>query len=75
MPTLCAATVPDVKPGDFYGPSHLFGERGPAKETRAAEFAHDDAAAKQLLDRLQEFPGIRYSLSEPLTNGIAGRKK
>jgi hypothetical protein len=34
MPTVCAATAPDANPAGFYGPSHLFGVRGPVKETR-----------------------------------------
>ena len=62
MPTLCAATAPDAKPAGFYGPSHLFGLRGPGKETRLAEFAFNDAAAKQLFDQLQEISEIRYPL-------------
>lgn len=62
MPTLCAATAPDANPAGFYGPSHFFGVRGPVKETRLAEFAYNDAAAKQLFDQLQEISGIRYPL-------------
>jgi hypothetical protein len=62
MPTLCAATAPDAKPAGFYGPSHLFGVRGPVKETGLAEFAYNDAAAQQLFDQLQEISAIRYPL-------------
>lgn len=62
MPTLCAATAPDAKPGAFYGPSHFSGLRGPVKEAHLAEFAYNDAAAKQLFDELEEITGIRYSL-------------
>jgi NAD(P)-dependent dehydrogenase (short-subunit alcohol dehydrogenase family) len=63
MPTLCAATAHDANPAGFYGPSHLFGVRGPVKETRLVEFAYNEAAAKQLFDQLQEISGIRYPLS------------
>jgi hypothetical protein len=62
MPTLCAATAPDASPAAFYRPSHLFGVRGPVKETRLAEFAYNDEAAKRLFDQLQEISGIRYPL-------------
>jgi len=61
MPAI-AATVPNANPARFYGPSHLFGLRGPVKETRLGEFAYNDAAAKQLFDQLQEVCGIRYPL-------------
>src|SRR6266404_1765144 len=33
MPAI-AATAPNANPAGFYGPSHLFGLRGPVKETR-----------------------------------------
>ena len=62
MPTLCAATAADAHPAAFYGPSHLFGGRGPVKETRLAEFAYNEAPAKQLFDQLREISGIRSPL-------------
>lgn len=62
MPTLCAATAPNAEPAGFYGPSHLFGLRGPVKETELAEFAYNDAAAKQLFDELEDITGITYPL-------------
>lgn len=62
MPTLCAATAPDAKPAGFYGPSHFFGVRGPVKETRLADFAYDDAAAKQLFDELEDITGVTYAV-------------
>jgi NAD(P)-dependent dehydrogenase (short-subunit alcohol dehydrogenase family) len=60
MTTLCAATAPDARPGAFYGPSQLFGLRGPVKEAHFAKLAYDDAAAKQLFDELEEITGITY---------------
>jgi NAD(P)-dependent dehydrogenase (short-subunit alcohol dehydrogenase family) len=62
MPTLCAATAPNANPAGFYGPSHLFGVRGPVKETRLAEFAYNDAAAKQLFNELEAITGITYPI-------------
>ena len=47
-----------ANPAGFYGPSHLFGVRGPVKETRLAEFTYK-AAAKQLFDQLQDISGTR----------------
>jgi hypothetical protein len=60
-PTLFAATAGDAKPAAYYGPGGLFGLRGNVKETQMAKFAFDDAAAKQLFDRLEELAG-RYAL-------------
>lgn len=62
MPTLCAATAPDAKPAGFYGPSKFFGVRGPVKETRLADFAYDDAAAKQLFNELEDITGVTYAM-------------
>jgi hypothetical protein len=62
MPTLCAATAPNAKAAGFYGPSHLFGVRGPVRETHLARFAHNDTAAKRLFDELEEITGISYPL-------------
>lgn len=60
MPTLCAATAPDAKPAGFYGPSEFFGVRGPVKETQLADFAYDDAAAKQLFNELEDITGVTF---------------
>jgi len=57
---LCAAAAPIAKPAGFYGPSHLFGLRGPVYETRLAVFAYDDAALKQLVDPLEEMANTIY---------------
>jgi NAD(P)-dependent dehydrogenase (short-subunit alcohol dehydrogenase family) len=61
-PTLFAATAPDAKPGGFYGPSRLFGLRGPADEARLARMVLDDAAARQLFDQLEAITGVHYGL-------------
>lgn len=62
MPTLCAATAPDAKPAGFYGPSQFLGVRGPVKETRLADFAYDDAAAKRLFNELEDITRLTYAV-------------
>jgi NAD(P)-dependent dehydrogenase (short-subunit alcohol dehydrogenase family) len=61
-PTLYAATSPDAKPAAYYGPGGKTGLKGPVRDTRMADFAYDDAAAKQLFEQLEEMAGIRYAL-------------
>lgn len=61
-PSLYAATAPDAERAGFYGPSHIFGLRGPVKETGLAQFAYNDAAASQLFDELEDITGITYPL-------------
>ena len=52
-PTLFAATLPDAKPGAYYGPGGLFGLRRAVKETKMAPLAYHDGAAKQLFEQLE----------------------
>ncbi|MCO4744811.1 MAG: SDR family NAD(P)-dependent oxidoreductase [Proteobacteria bacterium] len=57
-PTLLAATHPEVRGGDYYGPAHLFQLFGPAKEVRSNRASHDEALAKRLWDWSVELTGV-----------------
>ena len=62
LPTLYAATSPDVVGGDFIGPDGLFGVRGaPTKETPSAHARDPDAAAR-LWDLSVELTGAGAEL-------------
>lgn len=60
LPTLYAATAPDVKGGSFYGPDSFGGLRGYPTETKAAKQAYDEAAAKHLWQVSEEMTAIHY---------------
>ncbi len=62
QPTLFAATAPDAKPAGYYGPSRLFGLRGPVQEAKPAEISYNTAAANQLFEELEQMSGVRYEL-------------
>ena len=59
-PTLYAATAPDVRGGEFIGPSGLFGTRGlPGRSPRSAAAA-DRASAERLWLASQQLTGVTY---------------
>ncbi len=64
LPTLYAATAPDVKPNDYYGPDGLGGMRGYPKETSTAEAAKDAAVAKRLWTVSEELTGVHYAFEQ-----------
>lgn len=49
-PTLCAATAPGVKGGEYYGPSRFGQTSGPARRVRSARGSHDRELALRLWD-------------------------
>ncbi|KNY35783.1 SDR family NAD(P)-dependent oxidoreductase [Agrobacterium sp. SUL3] len=61
-PTLMAATLPNARPGGYYGPSALFELRGSPKETTTAPYADDPVAARELFNDLERITGFRYDL-------------
>ena len=62
QPILFAATAPEAKPAGYYGPSRIFGLRGPVKEAKPAKDACNEEAAKRLFDQLEQLSGVRYEL-------------
>lgn len=64
LPSLYAATMPDVRRGDFWGPS-LAEVRGAPKRVGRAPAASDDAAARRLWDVSEQLTGVVPDLPVP----------
>ncbi|MEQ7005824.1 oxidoreductase [Actinopolymorpha sp. B17G11] len=60
LPSLYAATMPDVRSGDFFGP-RWFGLRGSPTRVRAAARAYDSATAEALWKRSAELTGVDFA--------------
>lgn len=60
LPSLYAATVPDLPSGSYVGPGGLFERRGHPKLVSASKAAHDEAAARRLWEVSEELTGVRY---------------
>jgi NAD(P)-dependent dehydrogenase (short-subunit alcohol dehydrogenase family) len=63
LPTLYAATAPEVVGGGFYGPSGFLEMRGTPKRVHSNGRSHDQAAATRLWAESEALTGVRY-LSE-----------
>jgi NAD(P)-dependent dehydrogenase (short-subunit alcohol dehydrogenase family) len=60
LPTLCAATAPGVRGGDYFGPSG-FGEMwGSPKKVASSSRSHDVAAAARLWQVSRELTGVSF---------------
>lgn len=65
LPTLVAATSPDVEGGDYVGPDgwgEVHGEPGPAE---VADRARDRETARRLWEASEALTGVRYDLPVP----------
>ena len=60
LPTLYAATAPDVSGGEYFGPSQLFENRGAPKRVTATSRARDETVAARLWSVSEELTGIRF---------------
>jgi NAD(P)-dependent dehydrogenase (short-subunit alcohol dehydrogenase family) len=60
LPTLYAATHPDVEGGAFIGPDGMFELRGHPKTVTASPPAHDTEAARRLWEMSEELTGVRF---------------
>lgn len=60
LPSLYAATMPDVRGGAFYGPHAYGGTRGSPRQIRASARAYDLPTAEQLWERSAELTGVAY---------------
>jgi NAD(P)-dependent dehydrogenase (short-subunit alcohol dehydrogenase family) len=61
LPTLYAATVPDVPGGSFVGPDGFMEQRGHPHLVTAAGKAYDQEAWRRLWEVSEELTGVRYS--------------
>ena len=60
LPTLLAATGPDVKGSDYFGPGKFFELWGSPKKVPSNSRSHDRAAAHRLWDISEHLTGIHY---------------
>lgn len=64
LPTLYAATAPEIRGGRFYGCDGFREMRGYPAEVRAETQAYDEALAARLWEISEQLTGVRYPLSE-----------
>jgi hypothetical protein len=62
LPTLHAATAPEVRGGDYFGPSRMFGMVGAPARARSSPRSKDMAAAKRLFDVSEKLTGVRFGI-------------
>ena len=62
LPTLRAATDPEVRGGEYFGPKHFFEMTGPPVRARINPRAKDDALAAGLWERSEALTGARFGL-------------
>jgi hypothetical protein len=60
LPQLYAATMPDVSPGEYFGPDRLFQLRGHPTRVGSSAAARDDEAARRLWQLSEELTGVVY---------------
>ncbi len=70
LPTLYAATAPDVQGGDFFGPGGLNESRGYPKKVASSASSHDEAVAQRLWTVSEELTQVKYALAPaPVLSG------
>ena len=63
LPTLYAATAPDVEGGDYYGPDGFMEFRGNPTHVDAIPEARDPEVARRLWEASEQLTGVRYELA------------
>lgn len=61
LPTLYAATAPDVQGGDFFGPRSWREFRGYPTKVKSSNRSHDTAVARKLWNISEELTGVKYN--------------
>ncbi|MCU4743075.1 oxidoreductase [Natronoglomus mannanivorans] len=69
LPTLYAATAPDVEGGAYYGPDGVANMRGSPERQASSDRSYDRETARRLWDRSSEATGVTYELPEPEPKG------
>jgi NAD(P)-dependent dehydrogenase (short-subunit alcohol dehydrogenase family) len=64
LPALYAATAPDVRGGEYYGPRGWFEVRGYPTTVSSSGRSHDTAVAARLWTTSEELTGVRYQISK-----------
>ncbi|AUX10855.1 short-chain dehydrogenase/reductase SDR [Halalkaliarchaeum desulfuricum] len=62
LPTLYAATAPDVEGGEYYGPGGLLNMRGPPERQQSSERSYDRETARRLWELSEELTGVQFDL-------------
>ena len=62
LPQLYAATAPDVRGGDYYGPDGIAESRGHPKRVDSTKASKDTDAARRLWDISEQLTGVRYDV-------------
>jgi NAD(P)-dependent dehydrogenase (short-subunit alcohol dehydrogenase family) len=60
LPTLRAATDPDVEGGQYYGPDGFIGQRGHPKLVSSSAQSHDEDLQRRLWTVSEELTGVTY---------------
>ncbi len=60
LPTLYAATSPDVRGGEYFGPSGFGEMRGYPKKVESNARSHDEAVARQLWAVSENLAQVAY---------------
>jgi NAD(P)-dependent dehydrogenase (short-subunit alcohol dehydrogenase family) len=64
LPTLYAASAPDVEGGDYIGPDRFFENKGYPRKARSSPRSHDRESAARLWEISAELTGVRYEALE-----------
>jgi len=62
LPTLRAAIDPDVKTGDYFGPSGIAEMRGFPKKVSANKLAHDEIISQKLWDESEKLTSLKFAI-------------
>jgi NAD(P)-dependent dehydrogenase (short-subunit alcohol dehydrogenase family) len=60
LPTLYAATAPDVQPGEYFGPGRMLEMWGPPKRGRSTPASKDPDAAARLWELSERLTGVAF---------------
>jgi NAD(P)-dependent dehydrogenase (short-subunit alcohol dehydrogenase family) len=61
LPSLYAATAPDVRGGEYFGPSRMFGMLGAPERARSSPRSKDMSAAQRLWEASERLTGVRFA--------------
>ncbi|HEX5401255.1 MAG TPA: oxidoreductase [Pseudonocardiaceae bacterium] len=62
LPTLRAATDPDARGGEYYGPGRWFEATGAPVRVESTAVSHDETAQRRLWELSERLTGVRYPL-------------
>jgi NAD(P)-dependent dehydrogenase (short-subunit alcohol dehydrogenase family) len=63
LPMLYAAVAPNVKSGDYYGPSGWREMKGYPKKVESNKLSHNEEIAQKLWEISEEWTGVKFNLS------------